>query len=88
MHLSLSLVYKYNNFNLCWQILDQICSLQPLNGNGRFTCFALFPRYFHNATIKSCEVFIYGGCGGNENRFDNKEECEQFCLGKVIKNQW
>lgn len=66
-------------------ILADICALQPLNGNGRFTCFAYFPRYFHNSTSKRCEVFIYGGCGGNENRFDTKEECEQFCLTKIVQ---
>lgn len=71
-------------FNCRFQLLDEICALEPLNGNGRFTCFAYFPRYFHNSTTKSCEIFIYGGCGGNDNKFGTKDECEQFCLGKAI----
>ena len=24
-------------------------------------------------------MFIYGGCGGNHNNFENKTDCETFC---------
>ena len=26
-----------------------------------------------------CQEFVYGGCGGNENRFRTREECEFIC---------
>ncbi|EDV99165.1 kunitz-type serine protease inhibitor Bt-KTI [Drosophila grimshawi] len=45
-------------------------------------CFALFYRYAYNLDTHSCEEFVYGGCAGNSNNFETKEQCEQVCLGK------
>ncbi|KAG5441362.1 U-actitoxin-Avd3f [Clonorchis sinensis] len=42
-------------------------------------CLASMPQVFFNSTSGACEHFIYGGCGGNENRFETVEECEQAC---------
>ncbi|XP_016924951.2 kunitz-type serine protease inhibitor bitisilin-2 [Drosophila suzukii] len=47
-------------------------------------CFALFYRYAYNVDTQSCEEFVYGGCAGNKNNFESKEQCEQACLGKSI----
>ncbi|EDV57664.1 early lactation protein [Drosophila erecta] len=45
-------------------------------------CFALFYRYAYNVDTQSCEEFVYGGCAGNKNNFESKEQCEQACLAK------
>ena len=44
----------------------------------------MLERYFYNSTSGRCEVFYYGGCSGNENKFMSIEECNQRCnpLGK------
>ena len=34
---------------------------------------------YYNAAEKSCQEFNYGGCGGNNNRFDTMEQCEDQC---------
>ncbi|XP_016982779.1 U-actitoxin-Avd3r [Drosophila rhopaloa] len=47
-------------------------------------CFALFYRYAYNVDTQSCEEFVYGGCAGNKNNFESKEQCEQACLGKSV----
>ena len=52
-----------------------ICNLQPESG----PCLAYIPSYFYNATSKSCEMFGFGGCGGNGNRFDALEDCYTAC---------
>lgn len=31
-----------------------------------------------------CKKFIFGGCGGNANRFESIEECEKFCQVNVL----
>lgn len=42
-------------------------------------CRAYFPRYYYSAEENRCQMFIYGGCDGNENRFDREEDCEKAC---------
>ncbi|CAE1165522.1 PAPLN [Acanthosepion pharaonis] len=43
------------------------------------TCFEYVTRWFFNVTSSRCEQFWYGGCGGNNNRFDNENECTRNC---------
>ena len=52
-----------------------ICRLQPESG----LCLAYFPSYFYNSTSRMCEMFVYGGCGGNENRFSTIDDCQAAC---------
>ena len=28
-----------------------------------------------------CKAFNYAGCGGNQNKFDSKRKCQNFCRG-------
>jgi len=43
-------------------------------------CKAAFPRFYYNLTMEKCEPFIFGGCGGNDNNFKTKDECETTCM--------
>jgi hypothetical protein len=46
-------------------------------------CKAYFEKYYYNKQTKTCEKFGWGGCKGNANKFNDKEECELQCvLGK------
>lgn len=54
---------------------SEVC-LQPLETG---SCKGYFPRWFYNTTSNRCEVFIYGGCNGNQNRFETREKCENAC---------
>lgn len=58
--------------------------MQPFAVEGM--CFGYFPRFTYNPDIQECEEFVYGGCGGNLNSFEEKAECEDLCKGvwKVI----
>ena len=47
------------------------------------SCKAYFHMYFYNKSSGNCEVFIYGGCGGNSNNFLTKEECKEKCVDTV-----
>ncbi|XP_007644814.1 tissue factor pathway inhibitor isoform X1 [Cricetulus griseus] len=43
-------------------------------------CKAMIRSYFFNIFTYQCEEFIYGGCRGNENRFETLEECKETCI--------
>ncbi|XP_052769423.1 papilin-like [Mya arenaria] len=58
-----------------------LCDLPILAGDPPVICLAYFPKYGFNSATCQCEKFIYGGCGGNGNRFDTIEECESKCPG-------
>ena len=42
-------------------------------------CEAIVPRWTFSMDM-GCYLFQYGGCGGNSNNWDTKEECEQECI--------
>ncbi len=54
---------------------SDICSLPADPG----PCDAAFLRWWHNPATGACELFVWGGCGGNGNRFETREECERRC---------
>ena len=55
--------------------MPDLCNLPSETG----MCRAAIRLWFYNAESGNCEEFIWGGCGGNDNRFDSKEKCEQTC---------
>lgn len=56
------------------------CRLPSVVGH----CRAAFPRFYYDVTDQTCKLFIYGGCGGNDNNFNSQEECEASCSGVTV----
>lgn len=52
-----------------------ICLAPVESGN----CDASITAYYYDAQHQMCQAFIYGGCGGNANRFQTEEQCERLC---------
>ncbi|ELU10763.1 hypothetical protein CAPTEDRAFT_115381, partial [Capitella teleta] len=46
-------------------------------------CRARLPRFYFDNQKGKCKKFYYGGCGGNENRFDSKSECKKTCMKRM-----
>ena len=73
-----------NNFatkDLCNEVCVEpvgkdACDLPAVPG----PCEGFYPRFAYNADSKKCEAFNYGGCLGNNNRFEDMEECEATCV--------
>ncbi|CAL2045529.1 unnamed protein product [Caenorhabditis brenneri] len=53
----------------------RICSFPPDWGS----CNQLRYVWFYNLTRGTCDQFLYGGCGGNPNRFETFEICQKAC---------
>uniref|UniRef100_A0A3B4A8X2 BPTI/Kunitz inhibitor domain-containing protein n=1 Tax=Periophthalmus magnuspinnatus TaxID=409849 RepID=A0A3B4A8X2_9GOBI len=43
--------------------------------------------YFHSAS-GDCRPFVYGGCGGNKNRFISRQECQLRCETRQKGTTW
>jgi hypothetical protein len=59
----------------CTLVDCSLCS-QPFDPG---ECEAALPVYWFNSATGACEPQTYGGCGGNENRFETLEACQATC---------
>ncbi|XP_050518067.1 basement membrane-specific heparan sulfate proteoglycan core protein isoform X3 [Diabrotica virgifera virgifera] len=51
------------------------CNLPKVSG----PCEGYYVSYYYEKDVKTCFPFTYGGCLGNSNRFNSREECMYFC---------
>ncbi|CAH0551174.1 unnamed protein product, partial [Brassicogethes aeneus] len=52
------------------------CNLPKMAG----PCEGYYPNWYYDKERKYCTQFIYGGCLGNNNRFETAEECNKLCV--------
>ena len=53
-----------------------MCDLAPLYGR----CADNTTRWHFDAYSGECNEFVFSGCYGNKNNFDDKRSCENACL--------
>uniref|UniRef100_A0A8C4WZA3 Tissue factor pathway inhibitor 2 n=1 Tax=Eptatretus burgeri TaxID=7764 RepID=A0A8C4WZA3_EPTBU len=46
-------------------------------------CRGYKKNYFYNMSSGACEQFVYGGCQGNSNNFEDIKTCTQFCTRRT-----
>ncbi|XP_020811194.1 papilin isoform X1 [Drosophila serrata] len=47
------------------------------------TCGEWVLQWNYNATAGRCQQFFYGGCGGNDNRFESEQDCSTRCSPSI-----
>ncbi|XP_026534802.1 collagen alpha-3(VI) chain [Notechis scutatus] len=62
--------------------VTDICQLKKKDG----PCRKFVLKWYFDPKTASCARFWYGGCDGNENRFDTQKDCENVCLSAHIKS--
>ncbi|KAL0841125.1 hypothetical protein ABMA28_014882 [Loxostege sticticalis] len=65
----------YTNIKKIGTGYPPFCYMQPNSG----LCLAMFHMYYYNLNEGTCKPFVYGGCGGNMNRFKTMQECMTEC---------
>ena len=43
-------------------------------------------RYYYDQNTGSCKLFVFFGCGGNQNNFLTRFDCENTCVAKPGKD--
>jgi len=56
-------------------VLADVCRLWADAG----PCREFVVRWYYDHELGDCLQFMYGGCEGNSNQFETKEECLQRC---------
>jgi hypothetical protein len=56
---------------------SEACTAAPDSG----VCNAYFPAWYHDPSTGICRPFVYGGCGGNANRYASLADCQKACPG-------
>ncbi|CAO4368107.1 unnamed protein product [Caenorhabditis nigoni] len=62
---------------VCCPTAQSLCTQPKRLGD----CTSAVRRYWYNAATRTCEMFQYTGCQGNDNNFPTLVACQQRCRG-------
>lgn len=75
-NMSSNLVFLLEELIFHFSFAD-ICSQKRDSG----ICPGNVPRFYFDKTLGRCQLFSYGGCGGNSNNFETLDQCVAHCGG-------
>ena len=68
--------------NIACVHISDVCTLDSDTG----PCEAYSYAWYFNSQSGYCEQFVYGGCPGNGNKFDSKDDCEALCSAPATED--
>lgn len=72
-----SLLHLFQLLTFSTYLFTVRCTQPPDTG----TCRDSQTKWYYRPRIQECFRFNYGGCSGNDNRFDTQESCMRVCHG-------
>ncbi|CCU56219.1 unknown similar to AMEV007 [Mythimna separata entomopoxvirus 'L'] len=74
---NLGLGYSYKIIPISYELY---CNMEYDPG----MCRSSIPKWYYDLKTNNCKKFIYGGCDGNYNNFNNYYDCIIKCKKHVI----
>ncbi|XP_072507398.1 collagen alpha-4(VI) chain-like [Notamacropus eugenii] len=60
---------------------DETTDLDPCSmAKDAGLCHNYVLKWYYHRDQHTCQKFWFGGCGGNQNQFETKQECESWCV--------
>ncbi|XP_019901254.1 kunitz-type protease inhibitor 2 isoform X2 [Esox lucius] len=50
-------------------------------------CRASHRRFYYDSSTSTCQPFTYGGCSGNKNNYETREQCLNTCTVTVVPSK-
>ncbi|KAJ8878133.1 hypothetical protein PR048_022600 [Dryococelus australis] len=67
-----------------WKQFPERCTLPPETGE----CRSFVHKWFFDPATRTCNTFVWGGCPGNDNRFDTEGDCYETCSPGNYTRPW
>ncbi|XP_059610562.1 papilin isoform X1 [Phlebotomus argentipes] len=72
---------RFNSIEECKTVCEEpvgkeACHLPKSHG----PCTGYLPMWYYDSDRNQCTQFVWGGCLGNNNRFESLEECQSACV--------
>ncbi|KAH8382395.1 hypothetical protein KR009_003304 [Drosophila setifemur] len=76
LNLAFTLLAKERRMSdVLWRLRQDTCTRKPAYG----LCKGASILWYYDIIQAQCLTFTYSNCGGNRNRFQRNEDCQEFC---------